>query len=293
MPEKRFKHIISKPSLKKWNVMKADKNGKYYKYWQELMSVFVAFILFLPTLAVSQTVKTTKQNTLLTPSLFEEKNAKNGLLIEGKMLELDSDLPIENASIYMVVDDTIIELAHSKSNGLFQIYLPQTHENQDFTLFFLSADMEQQKLYFKNHATLSNSQLFVSMQKANAEDSIKLHGIVVDSNNEPLPFATLKLKGTLRVTSADIDGYFAFKLSSKEIDNQAIEIVASMLGMNTKSVKISRNEIDKEISIKLTENKNLVNWFVIVNGKARVVYTGVKQTKKRSFKNLFRKKLRD
>lgn len=287
--------MISTPSLENWNVMKADKNDKCYKYWQALMSVFVAFILFLPTLAVSQTVKTTKQNASLTPSVFEGKNTKNGLLIEGKTLELGTDLPIENALIHVVIDDKIIESTHSKKNGLFEIYLPQTHENQGFTLFFLSEGMERQKLYFKNYALLSNSQLFVSMQKANAKDLIKLHGIVVDSNNEPLPFVTLELKGTLRRTSTDIDGYFAFKLSSKEIDNQAIEIVASMIGMNTESVKIKPSEIGNEIKIQMKEDGTILECIKIYSscGKPPLVQTTAKRSFKYRLKNLFRKKSRD
>ena len=65
-----------------------------------------------------------------------------------------------------------------------------------------------------------------------------IKGIVKDANNEPLPGATVQIKGTTTGVVTDIDGKYSLTVPS---DPNATLII-SFVGMKTKEVKIGKLE---------------------------------------------------
>jgi hypothetical protein len=243
LTEKQLNAVISEPL-----------SPTYSNRWAWALSA-----LLLPTVAASQTAKTIEQSEIVTPSVFEAKSAEKGLPIEGKIMELGSDLPLTSGSVYLVIDTNgnkhVIDTKVDKE-GSFKVYLPQTHENQPFTLLFAIRNMKVEKLIFNNYADVANSQLFVSMERKEKRPLIKLRGTVVDSLNQPLPFATIALKENSIIktgTQSDFDGLFNLEFAPQDADNQAIELEVSLVGMYTNTIKISLADANQVVDIKLKE----------------------------------------
>jgi carboxypeptidase-like protein/type IX secretion system substrate protein len=65
---------------------------------------------------------------------------------------------------------------------------------------------------------------------------INVKGKVIDQNNEPVPFATLSVKGTKKAIAADADGYFSIVVEKVSSD---VILTASAVGLETIDQKIN------------------------------------------------------
>jgi len=85
----------------------------------------------------------------------------------------------------------------------------------------------------------------------------KLTGKVVDQSNDPLPGASVVVKGTTNGTSTDFDGNFTIEASSN-----AGVLVISFVGYETKEVSYvaSKNKLG---SIKLTEDSSILDEIIV------------------------------
>lgn len=100
-----------------------------------------------------------------------------------------------------------------------------------------------------------------------------IKGIVKDANNEPLPGATVQIKGTTTGVVTDIDGKYSLTVPS---DPNATLII-SFVGMKTKEVKIGKLE---NINVTLEEESQALEQ-VVVNGvfeRKANTFTGSVQT---------------
>ena len=89
---------------------------------------------------------------------------------------------------------------------------------------------------------------------ANAQ-SMKVQGTVVDTNNEPIIGAYVKVKGSTKGVVTDIDGNYTI-----DVDKNAT-LVVSYVGMANQDVKVgSRNQIN----IVMKENANDLNEVVVI-----------------------------
>lgn len=94
--------------------------------------------------------------------------------------------------------------------------------------------------------------------KASASHSQIVKGIVTDENGDPLPGATIFIKGTPTGTSTDIDGRFELPVKS----GSKITLVVSYVGMKTKEVRTTSGA---ELDIALETNADMLDE-VIVSG---------------------------
>ncbi len=204
--------------------------------------------LLLPTLAASQTAKMREATEIVAPSVFKEKIVENGLPIKGEVAELGTHLPLENIYVSIVVNGQSLANTVTDAKGLFKIYLPQKFDNQEFTIYFDSNYRAKQVLTFPNYAAVSNSELFVAMEKA-----VRLRGVVMDENNEVLVGASIVWQGTTVGTLTDMDGRFDLQFSPTKTNSQAIEIAVNYLGYGGENLIVKPSEFGKELRITLKE----------------------------------------
>lgn len=97
---------------------------------------------------------------------------------------------------------------------------------------------------------------------------ITISGTVLDVNNEPVPGASVILKGTKTGTATDVDG--SFKLTFK--DSKEAILVFSFIGMETK--EISRRDLKTGMKVFMKEDANVID---------KVVVTGYSTIREESF----------
>ena len=98
--------------------------------------------------------------------------------------------------------------------------------------------------------------LFSFSAVLSAQNGITVKGLITDETEEPLPGATVKVKGNASLgTVADIDGNFQLKVPS-----ESSVLVFSYVGMNSKEVKVGRQ---RNIKVVLTD-KNPMDEVVVV-----------------------------
>ncbi|MBQ7495454.1 MAG: TonB-dependent receptor [Bacteroidaceae bacterium] len=98
--------------------------------------------------------------------------------------------------------------------------------------------------------------LFSFSAVLSAQNGIIVKGLITDETEEPLPGATVKVKGNASLgTVADIDGNFQLKVPS-----ESSVLVFSYVGMNSKEVKVGRQ---RNIKVVLTD-KNPMDEVVVV-----------------------------
>jgi len=85
-----------------------------------------------------------------------------------------------------------------------------------------------------------------------------VHGVVVDSNGEPLPGATIMLKGTHYGVSADIDGRFSI-----QIHHTDPELEVSYVGMYPRTIALTVNNISKSLKVVLETNVSTMDEVVV------------------------------
>ncbi|QTE24174.1 TonB-dependent receptor [Polaribacter cellanae] len=99
----------------------------------------------------------------------------------------------------------------------------------------------------------------------------KLTGKVVDETNQPLPGASVMVKGTTNGTSTDFDGNFTLNANSN-----SGAIVVSFIGYNNKTVVFSSSKTNLG-TIQLTEDADSLDEVVIV-GKGVIDLAGGRKT---------------
>lgn len=86
-----------------------------------------------------------------------------------------------------------------------------------------------------------------------------IQGVVVDEKGEPLPGASVLLKGTKNGTVTDIDGNFTLIYSSADVKKP--QLVVSFIGMATRTVEISGR---RELTVQLTPEVNDLDEVVVI-----------------------------
>lgn len=96
--------------------------------------------------------------------------------------------------------------------------------------------------------------LFCIITLTNAQ-ATKLHGVVTDEGNEPLPFATLYVKGTTNGTTTNLEGKYALNLAPGEYDLifQYVGYEQQLIPVNVAQADIELNVILKSESLQLKE----------------------------------------
>jgi hypothetical protein len=95
-----------------------------------------------------------------------------------------------------------------------------------------------------------------------AVEQLDIKGQVTDENGVPVPYATVKVKGTQLGTAADSSGVFKIK---NFLFSKSVVLLASSVGYNVKEITISRlDELTKDIVIKL--DKQMLNEVVVTAG---------------------------
>ena len=122
-----------------------------------------------------------------------------------------------------------------------------------------------------------NNIIVIKLKEANDKKDVKVkertvRGVVMDERGEPLPGATVMLKGTKMGVATDANG--VFKVTFVPMDSTVF--VVSFVGMVTKEVVVSNDtkNDDKPLSIRLAEEKMEME---------EVVITGYGNINKKSF----------
>ena len=97
--------------------------------------------------------------------------------------------------------------------------------------------------------------LIVLSAKDNLIADIKIIGRVLGSNGEAVPGATIRVKGTTVVTSADVNGYYSIVAP----DNATL--VISSVGFDQKEIAIGGK---KEINVSLKESEKVLDQVVVI-----------------------------
>ena len=74
--------------------------------------------------------------------------------------------------------------------------------------------------------------------KEKAVQEIKVSGKITDENNQPIPGASILVKGTQIATQTDLDGKYLIKVPS----NESV-LVVSFIGYGTKEIKINNQSV--------------------------------------------------
>ena len=148
--------------------------------------------------------------------------------------------------------------------------------NQKMTLVVHDKGLEEvlKQLMGDNYEYNLLHNLIVLTPKENPEvpqqrDKMKISGIVVDKEGNPLPGVTLLLKGTKLGGATDVDGKFKLELPAKSGDI----FVVSFVGMKTQEVRILP---DKPIRIMLKPEEQMIDE-VVVTGYQKIdrkLFTG-------------------
>ncbi len=96
------------------------------------------------------------------------------------------------------------------------------------------------------------------------EATIKLHGIVVDTQYQPIIGASIVLRGTNNGTVTDLDGHFELKVPAPTTDKQTIDIEVSFIGYESLSLKINPSDWDKDLNINLKESMMVLGEYMIM-----------------------------
>ena len=88
-----------------------------------------------------------------------------------------------------------------------------------------------------------------------------IHGVVLDENNAPMPFASVYVKNSTYGTSTDLKGTFFLELKKGEY-----EVVFSFVGYNSKTIKVNVGERTKTYhKVELQPNLNELNAVEVVS----------------------------
>jgi len=101
---------------------------------------------------------------------------------------------------------------------------------------------------------------------------ITIIGQVIDENHSPVPFATILIKGAKRGVSANADGMFELKVSSKD---KRVVLTASCVGYEPKEMQVDLKNINNDtlnISMQMTRSTmGLVGDVVVVSTRKKKI----------------------
>lgn len=81
-----------------------------------------------------------------------------------------------------------------------------------------------------------------------AEAAVKISGIITDENNEPLEFATIRIKGTALGTTSGLDGKYTISAPNSD----TIRVVYTCLGYEESQRKLIEAKGDVTLNVKMT-----------------------------------------
>lgn len=81
-----------------------------------------------------------------------------------------------------------------------------------------------------------------------AKAAVKISGIITDENNEPLEFATIRIKGTALGTTSGLDGKYTISAP----DSDTIRVVYTCLGYEESQRKLIEAKGDVTLNVKMT-----------------------------------------
>ncbi|NCD68120.1 SusC/RagA family TonB-linked outer membrane protein [Mucilaginibacter agri] len=116
--------------------------------------------------------------------------------------------------------------------------------------------MRKKFTYFIVFTLIINVILCTGQQAFAQNTTYVLKGKVVDSKNQPLPGASVKVAGTQRGITTDGDGGFTLNLSGPET------LTVSFLGAETQTVQVT--SASKNITVRLMDNGKQLNEVVVV-----------------------------
>ncbi len=225
------------------NLHKKYGGNRHALYKFLLVMKIITFLLIVTIMQVSassfaQKITLNRANAPLSSIIDEIRNQSNyDFFYNKKVLKLAKSVTInvKNASL-----DEVLSICF-----------------KDQSLEYLITD---KTVLIKSRETLPN--LFNPLQVA-AE---KINGKVIDEKGQPVPGATVKVKGGNKVTIADISGNFVIEANQGDI------LVISSVGFVAQEVKVSKTNI----SIVLKENTNDLEEMVVVGygAKKKVNLTG-------------------
>src|SRR5690625_1362393 len=96
---------------------------------------------------------------------------------------------------------------------------------------------------------------FLFVLQASAQETIQ--GIVLDQDDEPVPWATVAVKSTTSGTTTDLDGTFSLKVE----ESLPVTLSISFVGYKTHEIEV--DDTDDDIRIVLEEDVNLLDEVVI------------------------------
>ncbi|MBQ6871853.1 MAG: SusC/RagA family TonB-linked outer membrane protein [Bacteroidales bacterium] len=99
----------------------------------------------------------------------------------------------------------------------------------------------------------------ISLQKAKPEEIVKtIKGVVVDEEGEPLPGATVMVKGTSNITAADINGSFEINVKGQ---NPVLQV--TYLGMHDVEYRLTAANSSKPLNIVLRSDITMMQEVVV------------------------------
>ncbi|TRX69405.1 carboxypeptidase-like regulatory domain-containing protein [Flammeovirga kamogawensis] len=128
-------------------------------------------------------------------------------------------------------------------------------------------------IFFKNSnrrlismtRTLSVVLFLVIQFNIYAQNSYTIKGHVIDAKtSDPIPYASVYIEGTTTGTLSDINGVFNIPYDG---DINTCVIIASFMGYTKKQVKLNKNNITRDITIKLKESAQELDEVVIKSKK--------------------------
>lgn len=132
-------------------------------------------------------------------------------------------------------------------------------------LLFLFDKSEAQKISNKADTIIEvqeRNDLIVGKLVYNPIKQITIKGKVVDENNNPVPFATIKQKETENAIVADADGNFSIIIEKSNTD---IILTSSAIGLETTEQKINFSQ-DSITIVMITMNRALTGDIVVIAG---------------------------
>jgi hypothetical protein len=87
----------------------------------------------------------------------------------------------------------------------------------------------------KDYATIAQYQKYLSKQNKNLENTNSISGIITDENGDPLPGASITIKGTQTATTSNYEGYYEINASQSET------LVIAYIGYQTQTILVDKN----------------------------------------------------
>src|ERR1700723_743738 len=105
--------------------------------------------------------------------------------------------------------------------------------------------------------------VLTSISLSTQAQSKTITGRITDQANQPVPFATVKVKSAKGGTAADADGYFTIK-----VPPSATVLVVSGAGMTEKEVQIGSNNV---LNVQVTRTQTELSTVVVTTAAGQKV----------------------